>query len=68
MTNLFKPKMPTQSALPEPKVVRMPTESDPNILAAAQRTREAMMKRRGRLSTIMTDNSDIGSSGSKLGA
>jgi hypothetical protein len=67
MTNMFKPKMPAQQALPEPRVVRMPTENDPNILAAAQRTREAAMKRRGRLSTIMTD-SDIGSSGSKLGA
>ena len=68
MTNLFKPKLPAQSAMPEPRVVRMPTEQDPSVLAAAQRTREAMMKRRGRLSTIMTDNSDIGSSGSKLGA
>jgi hypothetical protein len=68
MSGLLKPKMPTAQALPEPRVVRMPTESDPDVLAAAQRTRKAMMERKGRLSTIMTDNLDVGSSGSKLGA
>jgi hypothetical protein len=69
MTNMFKPKMPAPQALPEPKVVRMPTEMDPSVLAAATRTREAAMKRRGRMSTIMTDSlQDIGSSGQKLGA
>lgn len=59
------------TALPKPKVVRMPTDSDPSILAAAQRTRKAAMQRSGRLSTIMTDNlsgTDIGSSGRALGA
>jgi hypothetical protein len=56
--------------LPTPKVTRMPTETDPSILAAAQRTRSAAMRRTGRLSTILTDNtgSMIGSSGKTLGA
>lgn len=48
----------------------MPTETDPNILAAAQRTREGAMRRMGRQSTIMTDmtKATTGSSGAKLGA
>jgi hypothetical protein len=57
--------------LPTPKVTRMPTETDPSILAAAKRTRAAAMQRSGRLSTILTDSMDngvIGSSGQKLGA
>ncbi len=54
--------------LPTPRVTRMPTETDPNILAAAQRTRRAAMQRQGRMSTILTDNSAIGSSGQNLGA
>jgi len=70
MTNLFKPRLPSPQAMPEPRVVRMPTETDPSVLAAAQRTRDAAMKRRGRMSTIMTDNAQdmVGSSGMKLGA
>ena len=57
--------------LPEPKVKRMPFETDPSIIAAGKRTREQYMRRKGRLSTIMTDNigsSVVGSSGKQLGA
>lgn len=67
MKNLFgsSPKLP-----PPPKPVRMPYEQDPEVLAAAQRTREKSMQRRGRLSTILTDQTKAvtGSSGQKLGA
>lgn len=66
---------PTQSnpinmMLPKPKVVRMPTETDPSIVNAAQRARSMALKRTGRLSTILTDqlNRTVGSSGSALGA
>jgi len=53
-----------------PRPVRMPTETDPDVLAAAKRTRQAAMQRRGRLSTILTDQTRAatGSSGQKLGA
>ncbi len=40
---------------PPPKPQRMPNETDPDVLAAAQRTRQAALQRRGRLSTILTD-------------
>lgn len=61
---------PQPLELPTPKVQRMPTETDPSVLAAAQRTRSAAMRRTGRLSTILTDNTEsvVGSSGQKLGA
>jgi hypothetical protein len=67
MGSLFSPKIAKPEA---PKPVRMPTETDPNILAAAQRTREGAMRRMGRQSTIMTDmtKATTGSSGAKLGA
>ncbi len=67
MGSLFSPKPPKVEA---PKPVRMPTETDPNVLAAAQRTREGAMRRMGRQSTIMTDmtKATTGSSGAKLGA
>jgi hypothetical protein len=63
----------------EPRVVRMPVEDDPEQLAAAERTKRAALERKGRLSTILTDqtrqttgaasgNSTIGSSGKALGA
>lgn len=81
MGSLFgsKPSVVTQAApaasavaqeLPKPRVKRMPTESDPSMLAAAQRTRKAAMQRAGRLSTILTDQSAgvMGSSGQSLGA
>lgn len=56
--------------LPTQKAVRMPTETDPSVLAAAQRTRGSALRRKGRLSTIMTDRtkSVVGSSGKKIGA
>ena len=66
MGSLFgKPQMP-----PAPKPVRMPNATDPDVLAAAQRTRAAALQRKGRLSTILTDQtkSVTGSSGLKLGA
>jgi hypothetical protein len=66
MSGLFKsPKLP-----PPPKPVRMPTEMDPEIQAAAQRARAGAMRRSGRMSTIMTDATQetTGSSGQKLGA
>lgn len=67
MSGLFGGKMP-KPQLPPP--VRMPTETDPDVLAAAKRTRENAMRRSGRMSTIMTDmtKATTGSSGSKLGA
>jgi hypothetical protein len=48
----------------------MPTATDPDVEAASRRTREANLKRKGRLSTILTDqtSSVVGSSGQKLGA
>ena len=78
LRNLFKG--PSQSAtpstiaapaaLPSPRVTRMPSESDPSVLAAAQRTRRAALRRHGRMSTIMTDQTreTVGSSGQSLGA
>jgi len=70
--------------LKEPRVVRMPNEEDPAALEAARRRREAALERQGRLSTILTDqsqaraglggggpssgNATIGSSGKALGA
>jgi len=66
MSSLFSgPKPP-----PVPAVRRMPTATDPSVLAAGQRTRAAALRRGGRLNTILTNQSqDIsGSSGMKLGA
>lgn len=66
MSSLFgKPKLP-----PPPKPVRMPTATDPEMMAAAQRARERALNRAGRQSTIMTDMTQetTGSSGQKLGA
>lgn len=67
MSSLLSPKVKPP---PQPKKVRMPTETDPDVLAAAQRTRANALKRKGRLSTILTDqtSSVVGSSGAKLGA
>lgn len=70
MGSLFKTpdvKIPEEQ---RPRPVRMPTETDPDVLAAAKRTRQAAMQRRGRLSTILTDQTRAatGSSGQKLGA
>lgn len=73
MSGMFSPKTnatPTPEPPPTPKPVRMPTATDPSIAAAAQRTRSNVMRRKGRLSTIMTDQTGAvaGSSGQKLGA
>jgi hypothetical protein len=71
MGSLFKPKIPPLPPAPEPppapKPVRLPFEQDPEVAAAGKRTRAAATRRRGRLSTILTDRSS-GSSGQKLGA
>lgn len=57
-------------APPPPKPVRMPTPTDPDVEAASRRSREKALKRKGRLSTILTDQTSdtVGSSGQKLGA
>jgi len=65
----------------EPRVVRMANEEDPAALAVAKRRQEATLERKGRLSTILTDqnqsraglggssgNATVGSSGKTLGA
>ncbi len=67
MGGLLKtPKAPKVEA---PKKVRMPVQTDPEIEAAAARNRDEILRRRGRMSTIMTDmTQNVGSSGQKLGA
>jgi hypothetical protein len=68
MGGLFSsPKVKTPAA---PKPVRMPVETDPEILAAADRARQARMRSGGRQQTILSDTlmERTGSSGSKLGA
>lgn len=67
MAGMFGAKTPK---VEKPKPVRMPVQTDPEIEAAAARNREEILRRRGRLSTIMTDmtKSTTGSSGQKLGA
>ena len=66
MGGLFsKPKMPDP-----PKPTRMPTETDPSVMAAGERVKADALRRKGRLSTILTDDTSTtsGSSGTKLGA
>jgi len=70
MASLFRgPKMPDA-----PKPTRMPSQMDPEILAAGQRTRAEALRRKGRLSTILTDilrdtsGGGMPSSGVALGA
>ena len=60
----------SQSAIPaKPRVVRMPTNSDPSVLAAGARARSNLLRSKGRLSTIMTDMTrSITGSGGRLGA
>lgn len=71
MTQMFGKAAPATPLpeLPKPTPVRMPTADDPDLLAAATRRREAMMRRSGRMSTILSDNlrEVTGSSGQKLG-
>ena len=59
MVGKLFPKTPQ---MPEPpKPTRMPVETDPDVIAAGMRTREAALKRKGRLSTILTDTlKDVG--------
>lgn len=52
MGNLFGGGGSTPAA---PKVVRMPTQNNPTVLAAQRRTQEAAKNRGGRDSTILTD-------------
>ncbi|MFW6028043.1 MAG: hypothetical protein ACOC9Q_00770 [bacterium] len=68
MASLFKtPKIPDPPPPPKPK--RMPTQEDPDVIAAGKRTRADAMRRKGRMSTILTDRTKetTGSSGQKLG-
>lgn len=70
MASLFGGGTPAMPKMPEPKVTRMPGEQDPSIIAAGKRTRDSYMRRKGRQSTIMTENlgsSVVGSSGKSLG-
>lgn len=66
MAGLFggKSKMP-----PPPRAQRMPTEADPSIQAAAMRQRESALRRSGRLSTVLTDQTQdvVGAGGETLG-
>lgn len=63
------PKIPTPAL---PATTRMPNATDPAVAEAAQRTRAEALRRKGRLSTIMTDQTTgtagYPSSGVKLGA
>lgn len=71
MTKLFTGGAGGKTPQPQtPRVVRLPTQDDPSVLAAAQRTRRNALNRTGRRSTILTDQtkSTTGSSGQKLGA
>jgi hypothetical protein len=72
---------PAQTAPPPPTIInmpapeeaarnkRMPTPTDPDILAAGRRSRQAALRRRGRQSTILTDRARdiVGTSSQKLG-
>jgi hypothetical protein len=70
MTALFGGGDVKQPEPTSPKTIRMPTQDDPDVLAAAQRTRQAALARTGRLSTILTDQTKAttGGTSQKLGA
>jgi hypothetical protein len=77
ISKMLSPDLPAMPDIKLPETAatskesrRMPTEQDPALLAASRRTRERSMRRRGRMSTILTDQvkSMTGSSGTKLGA
>lgn len=54
---------------PTPRVIRMPTSSDPSVLAAGQRARNNIRGRKGRLSTILSQATrSLTGSGGQLGA
>ena len=72
------PPLPPPPALPPPtpaeagRYKRLPVATDPDMLAAAQRTRAAALARKGRLSTILTDQNlgtvgAVGGGNNKLG-
>jgi hypothetical protein len=69
MAGLFGGKAKTPAP---PRPVRQPVETDPEVLAAARRTRESATRRSGFMSTLLTDQNAgdalIGSSGERLGA
>jgi hypothetical protein len=60
----------TRVRMPDPVVTRMPTEGDTSVLDSARRQRMSAARRKGRQSTIMTDNLSgmTGSSGKYLGS
>ena len=65
MSSLFSgPKLPPAPEAPKP--VRMPDETDPSLVAAGKRTRDSALRRKGRLSTILTDSLQ-GTSGVPMG-
>ena len=73
MGGLFSsPKTPTPppapDPLPKPKPVRLSTATDPDIVDARKKTREAALKRKGRTSTLLTDELLGTATGKKLGA
>lgn len=67
MGGLFSTPKAKQPEDPDP--VRMPTPTDPALEAASARAKADALRRRGRRSTILTDNlqSMTGSSGQSLG-
>jgi len=67
MAGMFGKASPPPEA---PKPVRMPNITDPSVVKAGERTRQAALTRQGRLSTILTDQTKAvsGSPGQKLGA
>ena len=60
-----EPKMPDMPDMPTP--TRMPVASSATTQEQARVAREKTLRRKGRLSTILTDM-NIGSSGKTLGA
>lgn len=72
-----KPVVQAEQEPRRPRPTRLPTETDPALLTAQQRARQAAARRRGRQATILSDavapgaNPErvaTGSSGVKLGA
>lgn len=68
MSGLFsKPNVMPATPAPAARPIRMPNENDPMMMEAAKRTREAAMRRTGRMSTMLTDaTQDVGGA-QKLG-
>ena len=67
MSGLFGSNVPKQKALPDPKVVRKPTQDD--VTEAALQKRKKAQTRGGRGSTVLTAEADKNASdGQTLGA